>query len=70
MSLRTVSVQFSNGFNDLVFAFSHRIWGNYNSTMGESLIEPERALHNHWACILDSGEKKLFCPLYWNEALP
>lgn len=69
LSLWTLSVQFSNGFNDLVSAFLHRIWGNCNSTIGESLIGPERVLHDHWACILDLGEKMLFWPLHWNEAL-
>lgn len=53
-----LSVQFSNGFHDLVSTFVHRIWGNYNSTIGESLIGPERVLHNNWAYTLDLGEKK------------
>lgn len=70
MSLRTLNVQFRNGFNDLVSAFVHRIWGDYNSTIGRSLIGPQRVLHDYWARILDLGGKKLLWSLYWNEALP
>lgn len=58
MPLWTLTVHFSNGFNDLVSAFVHRIWGSYNSTTGRSLIGPERVLHDYWACILNLGGKK------------
>lgn len=69
MSLWTLNVQFNNGFNDLVSAFVHRIWGDYNSTISRSLIGSERVLHDYWARILDSRRKKLLWCLYGNEAL-
>lgn len=65
MPLLTLNIQFINGCNDLGSAFLHIIWGNYNTRIESFLIE--RVLLNHWACILDLGQKKLFCFLNWNE---